>query len=95
MTPATAPLPEMGLQLLAAALLLAAGALAVRSMRLAGETIEALRRSDARHRAIIDGAGEAIMVIDDQAIIQIFNRAAERMFGYPAEEIASAPAWNG
>jgi PAS domain S-box-containing protein len=36
---------------------------------------------------VIDGAGEAIIVIDDQGTIVTFNRAAERMFGYSAEEL--------
>jgi PAS domain S-box-containing protein len=36
---------------------------------------------------VIDGAGEAILVIDDQATIVTFNRAAERMFGYKAAEL--------
>ncbi|HEV2532779.1 MAG TPA: PAS domain S-box protein [Phenylobacterium sp.] len=36
---------------------------------------------------LIDGAGEAIVVIDDQATIVTFNRAAERIFGYGAAEM--------
>jgi PAS domain S-box-containing protein len=44
-------------------------------------------RAAASQRAIIDGAAEAIIVIDDQAVIQTFNRAAERLFGYSADEM--------
>ena len=36
---------------------------------------------------VLDGAAEAIVVIDEQAAIWRFNRAAERMFGYGAEEM--------
>lgn len=46
-----------------------------------------LRRNDARHRSIVDGAGDAIIVIDDQALIVSFNRAAEAMFEYAPSEI--------
>jgi PAS domain S-box-containing protein len=46
-----------------------------------------LQESEARQRAIIDAAGEAVIVIDDQATITTFNRAAERMFGYTAAEM--------
>jgi PAS domain S-box-containing protein len=75
------------LQLLALALLVAAGIVAWRGLRLVRQTVETAKQNEARHRATIDGAGEAIMVIDDQATILTFNRAAERMFGYSAEEM--------
>jgi PAS domain S-box-containing protein len=67
--------------------LLAAAALGWESWRLARNTLEALRRSEASQRAIVDEAGEAIIVIDDHATIRTFNRAAERMFGYSADEL--------
>jgi len=79
--------PAKSLVLLALLSLLAAAALASESMRLSRETLAASALSEARHRATIDGAGDAIMVIDDQATILTFNRAAERMFGYPAAEV--------
>jgi PAS domain S-box-containing protein len=68
--------------LLGAALLLA-----WRGLRGAHDAVASLRRDEARHRATIDAAGEAIVVIDDQATILVFNRAAERMFGYAAAEM--------
>jgi PAS domain S-box-containing protein len=86
-SPGTALVSVNFLHLLAVTILVATGALAWRSLHLAGNSVEALRRSDARQRRIIDGAGEAILVIDDRAIISAFNRAAERMFGYSAEEV--------
>jgi PAS domain S-box-containing protein len=74
-------------QLLAVLLLVAAATLGWHALHLAGDAVGALRLSEARHRATIESAGEAIMVIDDQATILTFNRAAERMFGYPAAEM--------
>ncbi len=39
------------------------------------------------HKAILDSANYAIIATDATGIVQVFNRAAERMFGYTAEEI--------
>lgn len=56
--------------------------------------ISAQRRADlqrqateARWRAIIDSAVDAIVVIDVRGRIEAFNRSAERMFGYREAEI--------
>ena len=78
---------DIGVKLAGLAALLGAAALIWRAMRGARDRIEAIQRSEARQRAIIDGAGEAILVIDDRATILTFNRAAERMFGYSAAEM--------
>ncbi|MBI4624595.1 MAG: PAS domain S-box protein [Verrucomicrobia bacterium] len=43
---------------------------------------EDLRRSEARHTAILDAALDAILSIDHLGVIQDWNSAAERMFGY-------------
>lgn len=60
------------------------------SRKIAGE----LEISEARHktaeqtqRAIVAGVIDAIITIDDQGIVQSFNPAAERMFGWFAEEV--------
>jgi PAS domain S-box-containing protein len=49
---------------------------------------ETLRDREARIRAIVDTAADGIITIDEQSIIQTFNPAAERIFGYKAEEVA-------
>jgi PAS domain S-box-containing protein len=47
----------------------------------------ALSRSEARWRAIVDSALDAIVLINRRGRIESFNPAASRMFGYPAEEV--------
>lgn len=48
---------------------------------------EALRDKEARLCAVLDTAADAIIVIDSRGVVQSFNPAAERMFGYAAAEI--------
>lgn len=45
-------------------------------------SIDALRLSDARWRAVVDAAVDGIIVIDSHGRIEAFNAAAEKMFGY-------------
>lgn len=47
----------------------------------------ALGRSEARWRAIVDSALDAIVLINRHGRIESFNPAASRMFGYAAEEV--------
>ena len=42
---------------------------------------------EARLRAVVETAADAIVVIDDTGIIQSFNRAAENIFGYAQADI--------
>jgi two-component system sensor kinase FixL len=45
-----------------------------------------LRTVQARWRAVIDSAVDGIIVIDARGTIEVFNSAAERMFGYSQQE---------
>ena len=47
-----------------------------------------LRRSEDRARTFMNTARDAVVVIDSDSCIVEFNRAAEAMFGYRAEEVA-------
>lgn len=44
------------------------------------------KESDAKYRAVFDTTIDAIIVVDRQGMIKSFNRAAEHMFGYTANE---------
>jgi two-component system sensor kinase FixL len=46
-----------------------------------------LRTTEARWRAIIDSAVDAIIVIDSKGAIEVFNQAAEQMFGYTEDDV--------
>jgi two-component system CheB/CheR fusion protein len=46
--------------------------------------------SDGQLQAILDTAVEGIIVIDEHGIIQTFNRAAVKMFGYKANEVVGS-----
>lgn len=48
---------------------------------------QALQDSEARMRAVFDTAVDAIITIDAHGIVERVNPAAERLFGYSAEEI--------
>src|SRR5215218_2075282 len=50
-----------------------------------------LRKSEARYRTILDTAFEAIVTITPDGIVRWFNRGAERIFGYRAEEVIGQP----
>ena len=48
---------------------------------------EALRENEARHRSIVDNIADGIVVIGERGLIESFNHAAERIFGYQAPEV--------
>jgi diguanylate cyclase (GGDEF)-like protein/PAS domain S-box-containing protein len=50
-----------------------------------------LRKSEARYRTVLDAAFDAIVTITPDGIVRWFNRGAERIFGYRAEEVIGQP----
>lgn len=54
-------------------------------------TEEALQRSEARLRTILDTVADAVITINERGVIESFNPAAERIFGYRASEITGKP----
>ena len=48
---------------------------------------EALKTREAHLRSILETVPDAMIVIDEQARIQFFSAAAERLFGYTANEV--------
>jgi len=50
-----------------------------------------LRRSEARHRVVVETASDAVVSIDETGVIILANPATERIFGYPPEELIGKP----
>jgi diguanylate cyclase (GGDEF)-like protein/PAS domain S-box-containing protein len=48
---------------------------------------EELRRSGERIRAILDSVADGIITIDERLVVRSYNPAAERLFGYAADEV--------
>ena len=53
--------------------------------------VDALQRSEKRFAGIIDMANEAIISVDENQRIILFNQQAEQIFGYTADEIIGRP----
>nr|WP_274389944.1 MHYT domain-containing protein [Azospirillum doebereinerae] len=83
-------MPALSSSLLAA--LTGAGTLLLLTLALASSLLTRQRQAektaeqDARYRAIVDSAVDPIVVIDERGLIESYNRAAERTFGYTADE---------
>src|SRR5215213_1325564 len=56
-----------------------------------GQLSHELRKSEARYRTVLDAAFDAIVTITPDGIVRWFNRGAERIFGYRAEEVVGQP----
>jgi PAS domain S-box-containing protein len=52
---------------------------------------DALRLSEFRFSGIVDIAADAIVSVDEDQVITLFNQGAERMFGYTAAEAIGQP----
>ncbi len=48
---------------------------------------EIIRNSEARIRAVFDNVIDGIVTIDEKGTVETFNPAAERLFGFAAEEV--------
>ncbi len=75
------------LTLLLGALVASMGSNEYRATELALGMTAALRNSEERQRAIMDGTADAILSFDQRGVVQSFNSAAETMFGLDADEV--------
>ena len=55
------------------------------------QALEMLENSEARLRSVAETAGDAIISANSQDNIILWNKAAEEIFGYPADEIIGQP----
>jgi formate hydrogenlyase transcriptional activator len=55
------------------------------------ETIEALRQANQRLHAIMQAAAAAIIAVDRKLVVEAWNAAAERIFGWSAAEAVGRP----
>lgn len=49
--------------------------------------VETNQDANAKLNALLNAAVDAIIIINHQGTIELFNAAAERMFGYKAESV--------
>jgi diguanylate cyclase (GGDEF)-like protein/PAS domain S-box-containing protein len=55
------------------------------------DAIGAVRQSEERYRTLVAAATDAIVSVDGEGRIVSWNRAAERIFGYPPEDVMGRP----
>lgn len=53
---------------------------------------QALRRSEAQTKAVLDSTVDGIITIDEEGIVESLNPAAQRMFGYATQEVVGKDA---
>ncbi|ALG71683.1 histidine kinase [Azospirillum thiophilum] len=88
-----APATGMALSPSLLAAMIGAGTLLLLSLALLSSLLgrrrqaESSEEQEARYRAIVDTAVDPIVLIDDQGIVQSFNLAAEKTFGYAAADV--------
>jgi len=73
------------------ALILAASAGVVWSMRRRAVMARALQESDERLRQMVESVMDAIVTVDEELSIVLFNKAAEHMFGVAAGDAIGTP----
>ncbi len=56
-------------------------------MTITRRNLRGLELEAARWEAVLDTARDAVVSIDGQGLITLFNKAAEEIFGYPASEV--------
>src|SRR5205085_10788710 len=59
----------------------------VRSIIGGSEAAVPWRNEEQLFRAVIDTAVDGVILIDGEGLIQVFNPACERLFGYRADEV--------
>jgi PAS domain S-box-containing protein len=55
------------------------------------EMLAALQHSQSRFESIVSTALDAVVTVDERHVVVLFNKAAERIFGYNAAEILGHP----
>jgi PAS domain S-box-containing protein len=63
----------------------------VRDVTARVEAAEAVRRSEAKYSGIVSISADAIISIDDDQRITLFNQGAEKIFGYTRDEAMGQP----
>lgn len=53
---------------------------------------QALKASQAQFSALVDNVADAIVIVDADGIVEVYNPAAEALFGFPPDEIEGQKA---
>lgn len=55
------------------------------------QDVTQLRMAEIKFRGLLESAPDAMLIIDENGIIQISNKQAEKLFGYPSIELHNKP----